>query len=592
MKIKALLSIALLVMYALVSMGQAKRPTLMVVPSDAWCNQHGYMQTVNHEQIPDYKTAVAKDLQLNAIISKINTLMADRGFPLKDLHQSLKSIAKLSPEIKTIKNKRNDASIRESPLDQLRRTAKADIILEISWMVNTTGPKHCITYNLSAKDAYSNKQVAGAEGTGKASFSAEIPILLEEAVQDHMDVFVARLQTYFDDLLANGREVVLEMHVFEPGTMDFTQEYDGYELNEVIDNWLSDNCVNHRFNKSDVTETMILYEQVRIPLYKSNGMAQDTYGFTRDMARYFGSTPYNIPVKTVNQGLGRCLLVFGDGKTSKPQENPGTVHKPSISMISDVDKDIPQTKHVAEKTFAVIIANENYQEEVNVDYALNDGESFKKYCHKVLGLPESNIHIRKDATLNNIRAEISWMQQVADAYKGQAQFIVFYAGHGIPDEKSGTPYLLPVDGKGAMLETGFGLAKFYETLGNIPSERVTVFMDACFSGSKRGEGMLASARGIAREVKPQTPKGKMVVFSAAQGDETAYPLKDKKHGLFTYYLLKKLKDTKGDVTYGELDSYITEEVSRKSIVANGKSQRPTVMPSQTLVATWKTMKLK
>ena len=74
----------------------------------------------------------------------------------------------------------------------------------------------------------------------------------------------------------------------------------------------------------------------------------------------------------------------------------------------------------------------------------------------------------------------------------------------------------------------------------------------------------------------------MVVFSAAQGDETAYPLKDKEHGLFTYYLLKKLKETKGDVTYGELGSYLTEQVSRKSIVANSKSQTPTVNPSQSV----------
>ena len=259
---------------------------------------------------------------------------------------------------------------------------------------------------------------------------------------------------------------------------------------------------------------------------------------------------------------------------------------------SDVDVNLPSNATNNDKTFAVIFANENYAEEVNVEYALNDGEVFKEYCHKVLGLPEENVHIRKDATLNNIKAEVSWMQQVAKAYNGQARFIVFYAGHGIPDEASKAAYLLPVDGKGSMLDTGYSLAKLYEQLGNMPAERVTVFMDACFSGSKRGEGMLASARGVAIKAKPQAPKGKMVVFSAASGDETAYPLKDKEHGLFTYYLLKKLKDTNGDVTYGELGSYITEQVSRKSIVSNGKSQSPTVTPSQSVASTWKTMKLK
>ena len=316
MKLHRILSMFLLVVCALSAMGQAKKPTLMVVPSDAWCKEHGYEQTFDNqgtsEQIPDYRAALSTDKQLNAVISKINILMADRGFPLKDLQQTVKSIANLSTEDRLITSKSSGMSISESPLDRLRRTAKADILLEIDWTVNTVGPKSSITYNLRALDAYSGKQVAGAEGTGKGSFSAELPVLLEEAVQDHMDSFVERLQAHFDDLLANGREVVLDMRVFDGSAVDFEKEYDGYELSEIIDNWLADNCVNHRLSKSDATETMILYEQVRIPLYKNNGMAQDTYGFARDLARFLGKAPYNIPVKTVNRGLGRCLLILGE----------------------------------------------------------------------------------------------------------------------------------------------------------------------------------------------------------------------------------------------------------------------------------------
>ena len=289
-----------------------------------------------------------------------------------------------------------------------------------------------------------------------------------------------------------------------------------------------------------------------------------------------------------NQGGNNNNMYAQNVQQQSVQSSPQQRSKPS----SDVDVNLPSNAQNNTKTFAVIFANENYTDEANVDYALNDGEMFKEYCQKVLGLPEKNVHIRKDATLNNIKAELAWMQKVAQVYKGQAKFIVYYAGHGIPDEKSKTAYLMPVDGKGTMLETGFSLAKFYETLGNMPAQRVTIFMDACFSGSKRGEGMLASARSMALKVKKEAPKGKMVVFSAAQGDETAYPLQDKQHGLFTYYLLKKLKDTKGDVTYGELGNYIAEQVSQESIVSNGKSQTPTVSASQSFAATWKNMKLK
>ena len=316
MKLQRIFSIVFLTLCSLSVFGQAKKPTLMVLPSDAWCREHGYTQTFDNqgskEVIPDYKAAVSADKELNAVISKINILMADRGFPLKDLQQTIKSIGNLSAEDQLIASKKSGAAITESPLDRLRRTAKADIILEIDWTINTMGPKRSITYNLRGLDAYSSKQVAGAEGTGNSSFSAELPTLLEEAVQDHMDSFTAQLQTHFDDLLANGREVVLDFRVFDSANIDFEQEYDGYELNEIIDNWLADNCVNHRFNKSDATESMILYEQVRIPLYKKNGMAQDTYGFARELARYLGAAPYNIPIKTVNRGLGRCLLIIGE----------------------------------------------------------------------------------------------------------------------------------------------------------------------------------------------------------------------------------------------------------------------------------------
>lgn len=269
---------------------------------------------------------------------------------------------------------------------------------------------------------------------------------------------------------------------------------------------------------------------------------------------------------------------------------PATPARPAPS--SDVDQNIPEVSATNANTFAIIIANENYLEETPVQYALNDGQTFKTYCQKVLGLPEDNIHYRENATLNMILAEVDWIAKVAKAYNGEASLIVYYAGHGIPDEASGSSYLLPVDGIGNNLRTGYSLAELYKTLGALPAKSVTVFMDACFSGAKRGEGMLASARGVAIKAKPEAPKGNMVVFSAAQGDETAYPYEDKGHGLFTYFLLKKLQETKGQVSLGELAQYVQQQVSRRSIVTNGKSQTPCVTPSESVIGTWKGKMLK
>lgn len=261
-------------------------------------------------------------------------------------------------------------------------------------------------------------------------------------------------------------------------------------------------------------------------------------------------------------------------------------------VISEIDTDIPTVEGLNDNSFVVIFANEKYQEVAPVEYALNDGETFKKYCKSVLGIPEKNIHMRKNATKNNMITELSWMKKVADAYNGEAKFIVYYAGHGIPSEKSNAAYLLPVDGIANDPETAYSMTTFYQKLGNLNAAHVTVFMDACFSGAQRGEGMLASARGVVITPRTEAPSGKMVVFSAAQGDETAYPYKEMGHGLFTYYLLKKLRETKGNCTLQELGDYIQKNVKRQSIVVNSKSQTPTVSASRNLTTSWKTMKLR
>jgi uncharacterized caspase-like protein len=121
---------------------------------------------------------------------------------------------------------------------------------------------------------------------------------------------------------------------------------------------------------------------------------------------------------------------------------------------------------------------------------------------------------------------------------------------------------------------------------------VIVLMDACFSGSVRGDGMLMAARGVAIKAKPTTPNGKMVVMTAASGDETAFPYAEKGHGMFTYFLLKKLRDSKGNCSLGELSDYIKTNVQQQSIVVNRKSQTPTINVASSLEESWKSMKLK
>lgn len=290
---------------------------------------------------------------------------------------------------------------------------------------------------------------------------------------------------------------------------------------------------------------------------------------------------------SLNQSLASNKIIVEE-KGSKQQNFNIKI----ASIGSDVDKNIPETNASNDKTFALVIANESYNKESGVPFATNDGKIFSEYCKQTLGLPESNVHFVANATLNDIRHEVKWIKEIIGAFNGEAKVIMYYAGHGIPDEKEKTAYLLPVDGYGSDVTTGYSLENLYTTLSELPSKSVTVFLDACFSGAKREGDMLASARGIAIKVKQTEPRGNLVVFSAAQGDETAYPYKEQGHGMFTYFLLKKLQETKGDVTLGELGDFVKTQVVRQSVVVNGKMQTPALLPSATIGDNWKSWKLR
>lgn len=259
---------------------------------------------------------------------------------------------------------------------------------------------------------------------------------------------------------------------------------------------------------------------------------------------------------------------------------------------SDVDTGIPNLGIVNDNTFAVIIANENYQTVSGVDFAVNDGSVFREYCIKTLGIPEKNIHFTPDATLVNMWSQVDWLTNIAKACGGDANLIFYYAGHGIPDEGSRDAYLLPVDGNGTNTKTAYKLSELYSSLSQYPTKQTVVLLDACFSGAERSGDMLVAARGVALKAKAAVPQGNLVVLSAASGDETAYQYKDKGHGLFTYFLLKKLKETGGNASLGELANYVETQVSRHSIIENSKSQTPTVIPSGAMSAAWKDLRLR
>jgi hypothetical protein len=295
-------------------LGQATKPTIMVVPSDNWCFQNGFLIENNNQgvrvRVSDYKRALIENNELITVISTINGLMAERGFPLENLESVMKTLEEEAIENQTLTSK-SGAAISESISDKLKAKAKADIIIQLGWTVSKSGFNKTLTFNLQGLDAYTNKQVATGVGTGEPSSSADINVLLKEAVLAHIDNFNASLMTHFSDLFENGREVVIRVKKFDSWEDDLETEYNDKELNEYIQEWMQKNVVKGRFNIAASSADMMFMKQVRIPLFDANGNALDAFSFARGLSKYLKSAPFGIVNKLERNGLGGATIILG-----------------------------------------------------------------------------------------------------------------------------------------------------------------------------------------------------------------------------------------------------------------------------------------
>ena len=302
---------------ALLASAQIKKPELMVIPSDVWCITNGYYYSVDNMgtsvNVPNYKQALQESMGLKLAIAKLNDLMAERQFPLQSLEQAIKNLEQRRAEDNLTVSKAGN-ELAESPLDELARTAKCDIILELSWEVKDFGPKHSLSYILEARDAYTGKSIGAVSGTGTPSFSADVDVLLEEAIVANMDNFNIRLQNHFTEMQQMGREIILDIKVFagnEAG-IDLETEFNGDELIEIINDWMQQNTVQGRFSMPYASENQANFTQVRIPVYDERGRAIDANGFARLLAKMLRKEPYNIPSKVLVKGLGRAVIILGE----------------------------------------------------------------------------------------------------------------------------------------------------------------------------------------------------------------------------------------------------------------------------------------
>lgn len=293
------------------SMWAQKKPTLMILPSDNWCTQRYFTMEFDNqgvmERIPNYKQAFQEDIELGPVISKVGELLTNLGYSLKDAEMELKNISARTAEDNVTFSKSSGAQLTESPLDVLKRKAKADIIIQLGWVVNSS----TISFTLEAFDAYTSKRIATSTATESRTGNA-IPLQLQTAVQKHIKPFDKQLDVFYSNMKSSGREIILTIRTWDNWDGDLESEFANEELLGHIQQWLTKNTIRQQYNLSDASENFAQFEQVMIPLKNENGVAMDARSFTRGLQKYLNAAPFNIPSKLMMRGLGEAILVLGE----------------------------------------------------------------------------------------------------------------------------------------------------------------------------------------------------------------------------------------------------------------------------------------
>jgi hypothetical protein len=445
-----------------------------------------------------------------------------------------------------------------------------------------------VTIPIKATETLPNSQVIFKIHVREGNFDAkplEIKIETRAFRPPRVIVQDALFATDHGGKIARGEKVILKILIQNVGAGDAAGVVVSYSFLKPNINALDQNTVHIDTLRSGESReltfrfiTMYTYEPQDIPIQVN--VDEQHYKYGNDTL---------IVAKIDQEVLAERSTTITPKAMDENLVIPG-------SLSSEVDKNIPRNRENPH-LYGLVIGNEDYRSyqptlksESNVEFAQNDARIFKEYLIRTLGAPETNVTCLINATASQISKYLSWLKKIAEQEKGKAELVFYYSGHGYPDEKTKNACIIPVDVSATDLERAIRLADVYKQLTANPAKRVIVFLDACFSGAGRDEPLLALKSVI---IKPnETPvRGNLVVMTSSSGVESSGMYAQEKHGLFTYFLLRKIQQTKGDITLSGLSEYVKSVVALKSLVVNKKDQHPQIIVSQEIEDIWGNWKL-
>ena len=295
---------------------------------------------------------------------------------------------------------------------------------------------------------------------------------------------------------------------------------------------------------------------------------------------------FTQPLTALKEGANELVLSAVDNNNERAEITIHLNYNPRAQVIagfdnpSDVDVEIPRGKAQNQNAVALVIGIEKYQNVSPALYGNRDAIAFKQYLIDLFGLNDANILLLTNelATLGGIRTALRKLENLVTP--GQSDVFVFYSGHGAPTLDGKQKYFIPYDGDANYpQDSGYSLMNFYDRLSKLNAKSVTVFLDACFSGTdKDNNPIIAAAKPIFPTIEGAGAYRNLEIFSSSTGAQISSSFKEQRHGMFTYFLLKGMRreadsNKDGTITLAELEAYVKKQVSTQAR-RMGREQEP------------------
>ena len=229
----------------------------------------------------DIRKALDVSQEKRQVIAEISGAFADKGFATKDFYANFKSVSQ---------NAAFEERVKTDLKSQIIQNSGADIFVEADININKSSEGNSVRVVLKACEASTAKVLASKIGDSGKFYTSDYGKLGAKAVQKAMEGFLTTMQQSFNDMIENGRSIVVNITFDDMSDYDTATEVgeDGFELRDVLELWMEENAYKNYYHIQGTTDKKMIFDEVRIPLKDpKTGRNYNVNKFSMSLAMFF-----------------------------------------------------------------------------------------------------------------------------------------------------------------------------------------------------------------------------------------------------------------------------------------------------------------